>query len=264
MAYTLTIKLGLGTGKTGLTDLRAVLYDTVGNVVAGPISSGYLEIGSGDYIWTYTSFPDGYRGAVKFYSNASPSIVLASTEINPQETENLDVKISTRSTLTAQGVWDALTSNLATIGSIGKRLSDNIDMALSLIPTAAEIWSYAGVRSLTQALPAQTATGFDLADAVAGGLRPSQTVTWSRGEGVREDLTGATLTGKIRSNTDGAVRAIAGALVVIDGPNGQFRWDYATGDVVEGEYTVQFVASFGSSPTPAKTVEASWRVHRGL
>jgi hypothetical protein len=105
-----------------------------------------------------------------------------------------------------------------------------------------------------------------LASAVMGGLRPSQIVTWERdGTGIAEPLTGATLTGLIRDRSTGTTRAIAGALTVTDGAAGEFRWDYAAGDVVAaGEFDVQFNAAFGAGATPARTFITRWNVQGAL
>lgn len=150
MAYTFVCKIGISPSATGITDWRATVIDTAGGTVASAVSSGFVEIGGGAYLWTYASMPDAQRGAVKFYQAADPSTILASAEITPEEHENADVKTSTRSTLTAANVWDAATSGLTTAGSIGKLLVDNIDTALSGLSTltAAGVWSY-GTRTLT-------------------------------------------------------------------------------------------------------------------
>lgn len=103
-----------------------------------------------------------------------------------------------------------------------------------------------------------------LASAIVGALRPSQVITWLRGDDTPEVLTGATLTGKIR-DTAGGVRNIAGTLTVTDGANGAFRWDYHADDVASaGNYTVQFTATFGTNPTPAKTIVSPWYVLESL
>lgn len=103
-----------------------------------------------------------------------------------------------------------------------------------------------------------------LASAVAGALRPSQIITWSREDGAAEDLTGATLTGKIR-DAAGIVRAIGGTLTVSDGPSGQFAWVYDATDVAtEGEYQVQFTATFPTQPSPARTIMTQWTVYGAL
>jgi len=104
-----------------------------------------------------------------------------------------------------------------------------------------------------------------LASAVKGGLRPSQIITWERADGTPEPLTGATLTGWIRPSNGGQVRSIAGTLTVTDAAAGQFRWDYAAGDVADaGVFDVQFNAAFGSGQTPARTFVAGWAVHDSL
>jgi len=87
MTYTLDFLLGLGSGKAGLSDLRAQLFDTAGSNVGSAVSTGFVEIGSGNYLWHYASIPDAHRGGVKFYSNATPATILAANAINPQEAE---------------------------------------------------------------------------------------------------------------------------------------------------------------------------------
>ncbi len=89
MTYTLDISLSLGTGKAGLTDLRAQLVDTTGAAVGSAIATGFTEIGSGCYLWHCTAIPDGHRGGVKFYSAATPGTILAFGAINPEGAENL-------------------------------------------------------------------------------------------------------------------------------------------------------------------------------
>lgn len=103
-----------------------------------------------------------------------------------------------------------------------------------------------------------------LASQVAGAKRPSQTITWLYGSGDAVDLTGATITGYIRSRA-GATRDIAGGLVVIDAAAGMFRWDYHANDVATaGHYTVQFTATFAENPTPAKSLLCGWTVEQAI
>lgn len=82
MTYTRTIKIHLMPSQSGITDLRAVIYNTIGIAVAGPLASGYVEIGQGDYIWTH-DFPDDLNGVVKFYSATNPGVPLYCEVINP-------------------------------------------------------------------------------------------------------------------------------------------------------------------------------------
>ena len=95
MTYTLDFALSLGSGKAGLADLRAQLVDTGGASVGAAVSTGFVEIGAGNYLWHYAAIPDSHRGGVKFYSNATPATVLAFGALNPEEAENVDAKIST-------------------------------------------------------------------------------------------------------------------------------------------------------------------------
>lgn len=96
--------------------------------------------------------------------------------------------------------------------------------------------------------------------AVHGGKRPSPLLTWSDQDGDALDLTGATLSGTI-TDAAGNSRAISGALTVVTAASGIFRWDYSTADVATvGAFVVQFSASFGSNPTPARTFEEKWKV----
>lgn len=106
-----------------------------------------------------------------------------------------------------------------------------------------------------------------LARAIQGAKRPSQSITWTRKDDVSttEDLTGATLTGKIRLHEQTTSQDIAGVLTVINGAGGVFRWDYADADVATvGKHRVQFTATFGPAPTPAKTFIADWIVAESL
>lgn len=86
MSYTATISVSLGSSKTGLT-LSSQLVDTNGSSVGSLITSGFVELGQGNYLWTYVDFPDGFRGAVLFYNTAAPSVVLAATAMNPEDIE---------------------------------------------------------------------------------------------------------------------------------------------------------------------------------
>lgn len=100
-----------------------------------------------------------------------------------------------------------------------------------------------------------------LASAIQNAKRPSQVITWTRDDGTAEDLSGATITGFIK-NSAGTVRAIDGTLTLTTPASGIFTWAYGDNDVATaGEFTVQFNAAFGSAPTPAKTIAASWYVY---
>jgi len=88
MAYTLSFSLALGAGKAGLT-LAAQVVDAAGSDIGSEITSGFVEIGDGAYLWTYASIPDAHRGAVKFYEDGVPGTILAIAAINPEEAEDV-------------------------------------------------------------------------------------------------------------------------------------------------------------------------------
>lgn len=102
MSYTLDISLALGGSKTGLT-LNAQLVDSSLANVGSAISSGFYEVGNGYYLWHYSAFPDNFRGGVKFYQQGQSSTILTFVSINPQDAENLDMKISNVSSGSGSG-----------------------------------------------------------------------------------------------------------------------------------------------------------------
>lgn len=98
--YTLDFAVPLGRGNTDrVADLRAQLYDSDGADIGDVIDTGFVEIGTGNYHWHYEEIPDSFRGGVKFYMDggtvgADSPDVLAICAINPEEAENLDLKLS--------------------------------------------------------------------------------------------------------------------------------------------------------------------------
>ena len=91
--YTQNVNIGLGTSMIGLT-LVAQLVTSAGVDTGNPITTGFSEIGAGNYLWTYSRFSDEFRGGVKFYESGASTTILAFTRINPQESENPDIKTS--------------------------------------------------------------------------------------------------------------------------------------------------------------------------
>lgn len=103
-----------------------------------------------------------------------------------------------------------------------------------------------------------------LASAVRGSKRPSQSIVWSDKDGNALDLSGATIAGRIVDSA-GTGRDCDGLFTIVDGPNGVFRWDYGDEDIgTAGKFAVQFTATFGSSPTPARTFAEQWQVHKSI
>lgn len=95
---------------------------------------------------------------------------------------------------------------------------------------------------------------------VQGAPRPSPLINWADGK-TFFDLTGATITARLRNKITGVARVSQGAFVVTDGVKGQFRWDLHADDVAEaGEFEVRFTAAFGIAPTPGKSYWTDWIV----
>lgn len=93
MAFSLLTTIALGTGQTGLT-LSAQLVDTNGANVGSAVTTGFTEIGNGNYIWSYDNYPDGFRGAVVFTSSGD---VMAVSDVNQPELsatgiENIEIE----------------------------------------------------------------------------------------------------------------------------------------------------------------------------
>lgn len=110
MAYTLSFGIALGASRTGLT-LSAQLVSTLGANVGSAVASGFVELGRGNYLWTYSGIPDGFRGAVLFSAGGT---LRATAAVNPQEAENLDVKVG-------QVAESLLTLDLSTISGEAAR-----------------------------------------------------------------------------------------------------------------------------------------------
>src|SRR5262245_24798022 len=81
MSYTSSVGVALGASHAGLA-LRADLFDAAG-AAAGGVTAGFVEVGSGYYLWTH-AFADGFRGGVAF-APAAGGPPLAFTAVNPEE-----------------------------------------------------------------------------------------------------------------------------------------------------------------------------------
>ena len=114
MSYTITLDVIAGTSRTGLTDLRAQLVNSAGSNAGSAVSTGFTELGGGNYQWTYASMPDAFRGSVKFYSNADTSDILGTVAINPGS-EFIDMKLSALPAL----IWSYVRRTLTAVTGNG-------------------------------------------------------------------------------------------------------------------------------------------------
>jgi hypothetical protein len=93
MSYKLTATLAIGS-ENALDDLRAQLIDEDGVDYGDEISTGFSSGGGDFFLFTYDQYPDGFRGGVRIYNINDPTETLTVLSINPEEAENLDMKVS--------------------------------------------------------------------------------------------------------------------------------------------------------------------------
>jgi hypothetical protein len=89
MAKTISITIALGSSYTGLS-LAAQIVDVAGNLIE-TVLEGFVEIGEGFYLWTYTKFADNFFGGVKFFEKDKMNILLSFTDVNTQQSDILEV-----------------------------------------------------------------------------------------------------------------------------------------------------------------------------
>lgn len=115
MAYQQAFGLSLGTSQTGLAaQLRAQLVSTAGANVGAVVSTGFVEIGVGLYLWHYASIPDGHRGGAVFTRNDT-SAVVAFVAINPEDAEDIALILAKTNLIGAGSV--TVTSSVSSDGT---------------------------------------------------------------------------------------------------------------------------------------------------
>lgn len=96
-------------------------------------------------------------------------------------------------------------------------------------------------------------TNMALAQAIKNARHTGQIITFKRLDGSVVDLTGATITARIKPSS-GSVVAADGTFTLTSATEGKFSWTYGTTDVgTAGEFTVQFKATFADT-----TIEYSY------
>lgn len=81
---TLDFGLALGSSQTGLS-LKAQIVDNTDSPVGAAITTGFFEIGAGNYLWVGT-IPQGQQGGVVFSTNPG-GVVKAFVALNPADTQ---------------------------------------------------------------------------------------------------------------------------------------------------------------------------------
>ena len=87
----------------------------------------------------------------------------------------------------------------------------------------------------------------------------AQTITFARPDEATQNLTSATLSGTIKNVRTGVERAITGTFALVTAASGIFAWTYSAGDLVAGDYQVQFVATYADT-TADRSVWYDWTV----
>lgn len=90
MSYHTSAAITLGSSKTSLT-LKAQLVNSSGEDYGSEITTGFSEIGGGNYLWC-GYIPDGFIGGIKFLDSSDN--LMAFTSISPTETENVLNRLS--------------------------------------------------------------------------------------------------------------------------------------------------------------------------
>jgi hypothetical protein len=83
MACSIDITIQLGEQLSGITLIAQL--QTANADVYPPISTGFTDLGDGNYLWHYDEFNCDFQGAVCFAETGDPSTVLALTSINPTD-----------------------------------------------------------------------------------------------------------------------------------------------------------------------------------
>lgn len=98
-----------------------------------------------------------------------------------------------------------------------------------------------------------------LPNGIEGATHSPLLITWKDGDSTAIDLSGAMITARIRNTKTRATHDSTGSLAVVNGPAGMFSWAYALGDLVKGDYEVQFTATYEDNSYEA-TPLLFWKV----
>jgi len=103
-----------------------------------------------------------------------------------------------------------------------------------------------------------------LAHGVVGARHSAQQITWKKDDGTAYNLTGATITARIRDQRTGNTRAADGTFALVTAASGIFSWTYGTNDVAApGRFDAQFKASYSDSKDDL-TFVAEWIVDEAI
>jgi len=98
--YTLGISLSFGQKYANCDYIHGELINSDGTIYGISYSEEFVNLTGGNYLFTGL-VPPSFRGAIKFYCEDE---LLGALAINPEEYENVDVKVSTRCSTSGVGV----------------------------------------------------------------------------------------------------------------------------------------------------------------
>jgi hypothetical protein len=119
MSYPQFLTASFGTSKAGLLTVGYQLFDSAGIPSGSRVTAGVQDLGSGGYGALVTA-PDSFRGRI-VWDTGELTPAYASEAINPQQSENPDVKTSTRSSHAPGDIW---TNSPRTLTSYGTLIDD--------------------------------------------------------------------------------------------------------------------------------------------
>jgi len=191
----------LGTPKTGLSPTINIRDISDGSLTVS--AAAMTEVGDGFYMYAFTAYDPTKDYSIRCDGGATlidaDRYVIAATGIPADgsgftalgdtrianldaavsgrapageydtEMSRIDVDVSSRSTLTAAGVWDALLTGITTAASVGKLIKDYLDAAVSGRAPASEYdteMARIDVAVSTRTKPADTQAKVTLVDTV--------------------------------------------------------------------------------------------------
>jgi len=171
--------------------------------------------------------------------NTEVDTALADVGLTTTVTGRIDTNIGSRSTLTAANVWDYLTSAATVVGSLGKRIADNLDVVVSTRSTlsAANVWDY-----LTSAATVVGSLGKRIADNLDALISTRSTLTTAQ---VNTEVDTAladvglttTVTGRIDTNIGSRMATFTYTTPPTAGTIADAVWDEPANDHTAGNST---------------------------
>lgn len=96
---------------------------------------------------------------------------------------------------------------------------------------------------------------------VYGANHPTYTITWLDESNTAVNLTGATITGRIKHNITGSAAALTGTLSLVTAASGIFSYTPSAADTTRDaskHYSLQFIATFGDATIEKTFKKECW------